>query len=155
MLEIMEQVKWTVTNHAKLHNSIFPKLFIFLSKEGMVVFHPKKVMCIWWDWKGVLYLWAPSGKSNDYFQQVLLPVRPTEGSIWWKASRIIQQKTHNLQWIIQDCMFLWWPGRNCCSLAERLWFICLIHQTLHLQISICFHLYKILLWKSFQFPERW
>ena len=134
MEEIMEQMKWATPR---------------------VGLHPEKVLsCIWWNWKGVLYyeLLLEKGAINS---NILLPVRPTEGSIWWKASRIIQQKTHNLQWIIQDCMFLWWPGRNCCSLAERLWFICLIHQTLHLQISICFHLYKILLWKSFQFPERW
>ena len=39
--------------------------------------------------------------------------------------------------ILQDCMFLWWPGKNCCNLAGRFWFICCIHQTLHLFV---FHL---------------
>ena len=46
---------------------------------------------------------------------------------------------------MQDGMFLWWLGKNCYSLAGKLWFIHHIHQTLHLQISIYFGLYKILL----------
>ena len=41
-------------------------------------------------------------------------------------------------------MFLWWSGKNCLSLAGTFWFICRVHQTLHLQISIYFGLYKIL-----------
>ena len=42
-------------------------------------------------------------------------------------------------------MFLWWPGKNCYSLAGKFWFIHRIHQTLNLQISIYLGLYKILL----------
>ena len=38
--------------------------------------------------EGSPLLWGPSGKPNDQFQQVLLPVRPTENRIWQKASRI-------------------------------------------------------------------
>ena len=30
------------------------------------------------------------------------------------------------------CIFLWWPGKSCYSLAEKFWFIHCIHQTLHL-----------------------
>ena len=37
MEEIMEQEKWTTTNHTK---GQFPK---------------KVILYIWWDWKGVLY----------------------------------------------------------------------------------------------------
>ena len=47
--------------------------------------------------------------------------------------------------IMRGHMFLWWPGKNCYSLAGKFWFIHRIHQTLHLQISIYFGLYKILL----------
>ena len=39
----------------------------------------------------------------------------------------------------------WWPGKNCYSLAGKFWFISPIHQILHLQVSIYFGLYKILL----------
>ena len=40
-------------------------------------------------------------------------------------------------------MFLCWPRKNCYSLAGKFWFICRIHQTLHLQIYIYSGLYKI------------
>ena len=40
---------------------------------------------------------------------------------------------------------LWWPGKICYSLSGKFWFICCTHHTLHLQISIYFDLYKILL----------
>ena len=46
---------------------------------------------------------------------------------------------------MQDCMFLWWLGKNCYSLAGKFWFIHHIHQILHLQISIYFGVYKIVL----------
>ena len=59
--------------------------------------HPKKVMLyMWWDWKGVLSYELLLEKPNDEFQQVLLPIRPTESSTQRKLSRISQQKTHNL-----------------------------------------------------------
>ena len=46
--------------------------------------------------EGSPLLWASSKKQNDSFEQVLLPVRPTEKSTWWKISRITQQKMYNL-----------------------------------------------------------
>ena len=79
MQEIMEQAKGTTASHTKSGS---------LSKEGDTVHmvglevNPQ--------------LWSPSGKPNDYFQHLLLSVRPTEGSIWQKASRISQQRMHNL-----------------------------------------------------------
>lgn len=58
--------------------------------------HPKRVMlCIWWDWMGVLY-YELLPENHQSFQEVLLPVRPTESSTQWKASRISQQKCINL-----------------------------------------------------------
>ena len=52
-------------------------------------------------------------------------------------------------------MFLWWPDKNHYSLAGKFWFLHHIPQTLNLQISIYFDLYKILsmeknsvLWKT-------
>ena len=57
--------------------------------------HPKKAMlCIWWDWNGVFYYELLL--ETKQFQQVLLPIRPTESSTRWKASGISQQKMHNL-----------------------------------------------------------
>ena len=45
--------------------------------------------------------------------------------------------------------------QNCYSLAETFWFICHIHQTLYLWMSIYFGLYKILLMgKKIQFPGK-
>ena len=47
--------------------------------------------------------------------------------------------------IMQELMFIWWPGKNCCSLSGKFWFIYHIHQTLCLWIFIYFGLKKILL----------
>ena len=51
-------------------------------------------------------------------------------------------------------MFLWWLGKNCYSLAGKFWFICRIHQTLHLQISIYLGPYKILLIENISIPWK-
>ena len=57
--------------------------------------HPKKVMvCIWWDWESSIM--SAFRKTKRFIPKVLLPTRPTESSTWRKASRISQQKTHNL-----------------------------------------------------------
>ena len=71
-------------------------------------------------------------------------------------SGISQQKAHNLPStrIMQNCMFLWWPGKNCNSLAGKFWIIHHIHQTLHLWISIYFSLYKILLMEKNSTPWK-
>ena len=64
------------------------------TKAGL---HPKKMMlCIWWDWKGVLYYELIPENQTIKFQQVLLPIRPTENSTRQKASGVSKQKTHNL-----------------------------------------------------------
>ena len=55
---------------------------------------------------------------------------------------------------MQDGEFLWWPGKNCCSLAGEFWFIHSIDWTLHLQVSIYFGLYKILLMEKISIPWR-
>ena len=51
-------------------------------------------------------------------------------------------------------MFLWWPDKNCYSLVGKFWFIYHIHQTLYLQISISFSLYKILLMEKNSIPWK-
>ena len=124
----MGQAKWTTTNHTKGRYSC---------KEGEVV-HMVGL-------DGSLLVWAPSRKPDDSFQQVLLPVRPTEGSTPRKMSGISQHRKKPPIRIMQDWMFLWWPGRHCYSLAGKFWFIHYIHQTAHLWISIYFGLYKILI----------
>ena len=48
----------------------------------------------------------------------------------------------------------WWPGKNCYSCAGKFWFIHHIHQTLHLQMSISFGLYKILLMEEISIPWK-
>ena len=54
------------------------------------------LLCIWWDWKGVLYYELLPANQTINSQQVLLPIRPTESGTRRKASRNSQQKTHNL-----------------------------------------------------------
>ena len=107
--------------------------------------HPKKTVCTWWDWKGVLYyerlLENQQITSNKYCSQ-WDQLKAALGEV----SGISQQKIHNLPQGNTRPKFLWWPGKNIInSLAGKFWFIHCIHQTLHLQISIYFGLYKILL----------
>ena len=52
------------------------------------------------------------------------------------------------------CIFLWWPGKNCYSLAGKFWFICYTHQTLHLWISTYFSLYNIILMEKISIPSK-
>ena len=73
------QVKWTTTNHTKGRSSF---------KESDVVYMV--------GWEGSPLLWALSGKPNNSFQQVLLPIRPMKSGTPRKVSRISQQKTHYL-----------------------------------------------------------
>ena len=54
----------------------------------------------------------------------------------------------------QDCVFLWWQGKHCYSLAGKFWFTHRIHQTFHFQISIYFSLYKILLMEKTSIPWK-
>ena len=50
-------------------------------------------------------------------------------------------------------MFLWWPAKLL-QVSWKFWFICHIHQTLHLQISIYFRLYKILVMAKYSVPWK-
>ena len=76
MEEIMRQVR-TITNHTKGWSS----------NEGDAVY----IMGL----EGSPLIQGPSGKLSDWFQQVLLPIRPTESSTQWKGSRLSQKKIHN------------------------------------------------------------
>ena len=51
-------------------------------------------------------------------------------------------------------MCIWWPGKNCYSLAGKFWFICSIHQTLHLWIAIYFDFYTNLLMVKTSLPWK-
>ena len=73
----MGQAKWTTTNHIEVQSS---------SKKGDVVSTVEL--------KASPLLWAPSGKPNNWFQQVVLPVRSNESGTWQKAFEISQKKTH-------------------------------------------------------------
>ena len=118
--------------------------------------HPKKVMlCIWWDWKGVLYYeLLPENQmvnSNKYCSQL----DQLKAALNEKHPELVNRKCIIFhQDIFQDCMFLGWPGKNCYSLAGKFWFIRRIHQTLHLRISIYFGLYKILLMEKISIPYK-
>ena len=77
--EVVGQVKWITTNHTKGQSS---------SKEGDAVY----MMGM----EGRPLLWAPSGKPNDWCQQLLLPIRATESSTLRKVSGISQQKMRSV-----------------------------------------------------------
>lgn len=109
--------KWTTVNHTKCQPS---------SKEGDVY-----IMGL----EGSPLLWASSEKPNDQFQQVLLPVRPTENRIWQKASELVNRKRIIFHQDNARPLSLM-PRRNCYSLTGRVLIHSLYFQTLHLQISI-------------------
>ena len=127
MEEIVGQVKWTPPT---------------TPKAGL---HPKKViLCIWWDWKGVLYyeliLENEKINSNKYSSQL----GQLKAALDKKCPELVNRKCTIFH---EDNTrpHVWWPGKNCYSLAGKFWFIRCIHQTLHLQTAIYFSLYKILL----------
>ena len=55
---------------------------------------------------------------------------------------------------MQDCMFIWWPGKSCYSLDGKFWFIHWNPQTLHLQVATYFGVYKILLMEEISIPWK-
>ena len=110
--------------------------------------HPKNVVSM----EGCPLWWA---KPNDSFQQVLLPFRPTEISPQWKHLELVNRKLiifHQDNARSSVSFVSLNTRQNCYNLAGRLRFIYHIHQTLHLWISIYFHLYKILLMENVSIP---
>ena len=71
MEEIMEKGKWTTTSLTKGWSSSKGDIEYTVGLEGNPL------------------LWTPSGEPNNKFQ-VLLPVRPTEGSAQQKSSGVSQ-----------------------------------------------------------------
>ena len=76
----------------------------------------------------------------------ITPNRSTESSTWQKASGISQQRMHHLPCKIA-CFFDEQAETH--SLAGKFWFTFHTNQTLYLQISIDFSLYKILLMEKY------
>lgn len=90
-------------------------------------------------------LWAPL-ENQMINSNMLLPVRQAEGSTHEEHPESVQRKnTKSFIRVVQDHMFLGWPGKDCYSLDRKFWFTCCIHQPLHLQISIYVDRYRILL----------
>ena len=116
--------------------------------------HPKKVMCIWWDQKGVLYYeLLPENQminSNKYCSQL----DQLKAALNEKCPELVNRKHIIFHRITQDRMFLWWPGKNCYSLDGKFWFIRHIYQTLYLRISIYLGLYKIILMEKISIPWK-
>ena len=117
--------------------------------------HPKKVMvCIWWDWKGVLYyqllLENQTINSNKYRSQLdqLKAALDKKRPELVNRKRIIFHQDNARQHVSLRTRFL------CYSLAGKFWFTRRIHQTLHLRSSIDFCLYKILLMEKISIPWK-
>ena len=79
---------------------------------------------------------------------------PTTPKAGLHLSKVISENIQSSIRIMQDCMFIWWPGKNCYSLAGTFWFIHHIHQRLHLRISTYFCLYHILLTETILVPWK-
>ena len=116
--------------------------------------HPKKAMlCIWWNWKGVLYyellLESQRINSNRYCSQL----DQLKAVLNEKCTQLVNRK-----YIIfhQDNtrphVSLMTRQKNCYSLAGKFGFIHCIHQTLYLWIY--FNLHKILLMENKFIPWK-
>ena len=114
--------------------------------------HAKKVLCIWSDWKLYyeLLLENQTINSNKYYSQL----DQLKAALDEKCPELVNRKRIIFH---QD------NARRHVSLMTRrkllqlCWEVLIhrhIHQTLHLQISIYFGLYKILLMENCQFPGR-
>ena len=92
--------------------------------------HPKKVMlCIWWDWRGVLYYeLLPENQvinSNKYCSQL----DQLKAALDEKHPELVNRKRIIFHQDNTRPHIFWWPGKNCYSLAGKFWFIRRIHQT--------------------------
>ena len=122
------------------------------AKDGL---HLKNVMlCIWWDWRGILYyeflLENQMINSNKHCSQI----DQLKATLDKKLPELVNRKhiiLHQDKSRLHDSLM---TRQNCYNLF---WFICCIHQTLHLQMSIYVHLFWSLLSslnrKKCQFPE--
>ena len=117
--------------------------------------HTEKVMlCIWWDWKGVLYydlfLENQTINSNKYCSQL----DQLKAALDEKRPELVNRKhiifhqdntrPHGSLMTRQKLLQLDWEALTHCH----------IHQTLHLRISIYFGLYKILLMEKISIPWK-
>ena len=83
---------------------------------------------------------VPSRKLNANSNKYCSLLDQLKTALNEKHSELTQRKCIIFHQDTTRCLFLWWPGKNCYSLAGRFWFICYTHQTLHLRISIYFSL---------------
>ena len=125
MEEIVGQVKWTTTNHTKGRSS---------SKEG-------DVLCISWDWKGVLYYELLPEDQTINSNKYCFQLDQLKAALYEKHAELVNRKRIIFIRITQDHMFLWWPGKNCYSLAGKFWFVCCIQPDV---APSDFHLFRSL-----------
>ena len=117
--------------------------------------NPKKVMlCIWWDWKVVLYYeLLPENQminSSKYCSQL----DQLKAALDEKHPELVNRKHIIFHQDNARPHASLMTRKNCYSLVGKFWFIRHIHQTLHLQISIYFILYKILLMEKNSIPWK-
>ena len=111
------------------------------------------MLCVWWDWKGVLYYELLPENQMINSKKYCSQLDQLKSALDKKHSELVNRKCITFH---QDNARLHVSliTRQKLSLAGKFSFICHIHQTLHLQISIYFGLYKILLMEKISIPWK-
>ena len=116
------------------------------------VFIQRRWCCMWWDWKGVLYyellLENQTIHSNKYCSQL----DQLKTALSETCLKLVNRKCIIFYQDSTKQHVSLMTREKCYSLAETFWFIHGIHQMLHLQVSIYFSLYKILLMEKISVP---
>ena len=117
--------------------------------------HPEKVMsCIWWDWKAVLYCELFLENQTINFNKYWSQLDQVKAALDEKHPELVNRKRIIFHQDNARPRFFDDQAKTVTAWLGSSWFICRIHQTLHLRISIYFGLYKILLMEKISIPWK-
>ena len=104
--------------------------------------------------EGSPLLWASSRKPNDESNKYCSQLDQLKAALNKKHLELVNRKRIIFHQDNARPHVSLMTRQKLYSLAGKFWFICHIHQTLHLQISIYFGLYKILLREKISIPWK-